>query len=90
MKTTLSRQIKQDPTWSQSYEWRHLHQINFKVEICSALYIFDSHHTLQSPRLITIYNHSFHNTFDYNHFIYRDYLLCTVAASAHLYVNEYL
>ena len=28
------------------------------------------------------YNHTFHNIFDYNHFIYSDYLLCTVTASA--------
>ena len=26
----------------------------------------------------------FHNTFDYNHSICRDYLLCTVTASAHI------
>ena len=30
------------------------------------------------------YSHGFHNTFDYNQFIYSDYLLCTVAASAHI------
>ena len=29
-------------------------------------------------------NHDFHNTFDYIHFIYSDYLLCTVTASAHI------
>ena len=30
------------------------------------------------------YNHGYHYTFDYNHFIYSDYLLCTVTASAHI------
>ena len=28
------------------------------------------------------YDNGFHNTLDYNHSIYRDYLLCTVTASA--------
>ena len=31
-----------------------------------------------------LYNHGFHNTFDYNHFMYSDYLLYTVTASAHI------
>ena len=30
------------------------------------------------------YDNGFHNTFDYNHSIYRDYLLCTVTSSAHI------
>ena len=30
------------------------------------------------------YNHGFHNTFDFNQFTYRDYLLCTVTSSAHI------
>ena len=30
------------------------------------------------------YNHDFHNTFDYNHSTYSDYLLCTVTARAHI------
>ena len=30
------------------------------------------------------YDNCFHNTLDYNHSIYRDYLLCTVTASAHI------
>ena len=34
--------------------------------------------------LINHYNHGLHNTFDYNHFIYNDYLLYTVTASAHI------
>ena len=30
------------------------------------------------------YNHGFHNTFDYNHFMYTDYLLYTETASTHI------
>ena len=30
------------------------------------------------------YDNGFHNTLDYNHSIYRDYLLGTVTASAHI------
>ena len=30
------------------------------------------------------YNHGFHDTFDYNHFIYSDYLQCTVTDSAYI------
>ena len=30
------------------------------------------------------YNHCFLNTFDYNHFIYNDFLLCTVTVSDHI------
>ena len=30
------------------------------------------------------YNHGFPNTFDYNHYVYSDYLLCTVTASVHI------
>ena len=30
------------------------------------------------------YDNGFHNIFAYNHSIYRDYLLCTVTASAHI------
>ena len=30
------------------------------------------------------YNHGFHNTFDYNHVIYSDDLLCTVTASYYI------
>ena len=52
-------------------------------------FIFDNHPTLHSPRkycsiLNNHYNHGFHNTFDYNQFIYSDYLPCTVSASAHI------
>ena len=31
-----------------------------------------------------LHDNGFHNTLDYNHSIYRDYLLCTVTASAHI------
>ena len=31
-----------------------------------------------------LYNHGFHNTFDYNHFMCSDYLPYTVTASAHI------
>ena len=46
--------------WSQSYQLRRL---------------------LQNPSLILLnpnnhYNHGFHNTFDYNHHVYSDYLVC--------------
>ena len=30
------------------------------------------------------YNHGFHNTFDYNHYVYIDYLVCSVPAIAHI------
>ena len=30
------------------------------------------------------YDNGFHNTLDYNHSIYKNYLLCTVTASAHI------
>ena len=30
------------------------------------------------------YNHGFPNTFDYNHYIYSDYLVCTVPTIAHI------
>ena len=33
---------------------------------------------------VTLDNNGYHNTFDYNHFIYSDYLSCTVTASAHI------
>ena len=61
---------------------------NFKVEICSALKLFDSHPTIHSPLLNPNkhYNHGFHNTFDYNHFIYSDYLLGVTISRSTLYV----
>ena len=30
------------------------------------------------------YNHGFHNTFNYNHFDYSEYLVCSVRAIAHI------
>ena len=30
------------------------------------------------------YNHGFPNTFDYNHYVYSDYLVCSVHAIAHI------
>ena len=61
----------------------------FKGEICSAHYIFDSHPMLPFPALIllnpnNLYNHGFLNTFDYNHYVYSDYLVCSVPAIAHI------
>ena len=52
-------------------------KINFKVELCSALWLFDSHPALLFPRKIlrnhnNHYNHGFCNTFDYNHYVYSD------------------
>ena len=36
------------------------------------------------------YNHGFPNTFDYNHYVHRYYLVCSVPAIAHiLYVIEF-
>ena len=30
------------------------------------------------------YHHGFHNTFDYNHYVYSDYLVCSVPAIVHI------
>ena len=30
------------------------------------------------------YNHGFPNTFDYNHYVYSDYLVCSVTVIAHI------
>ena len=62
-------------------------KIYFKVEICSALQILDSYPTF--PALILLYpnnyyNVGFPNTFDYNHYVYSDYLVCSVPAVAHI------
>ena len=51
-------------------------------------YIF--RHTLHLiPALILLnpnnhYNHGLSNTFDYNHYVYSDYLVCSVPAIAHI------
>ena len=62
-------------------------KIYFKVEICSA-------HSIVIPRFISRaiillnpnkhYNHGFPNTFDHNHYVYSDYLVCTVPAIAYI------
>ena len=62
-------------------------KIYFKVEICSA-HIQESSHA-SFPALILLnpnnhYNHGFPNTFDYNHYVYSDYLVCSVPAIAHI------
>ena len=61
-------------------------KIYFKVEICSAL---DRSSGASFPALILLnpnnhYNHSFPNTFDYNHYVYSDYLVCSVPVIAHI------
>ena len=45
-------------------------KIYFKVEICSAHKIFDSHPALILLNPNNHYNHGFPNTFDYNHYAY--------------------
>ena len=63
-------------------------KIYFKVEICSALSKFDSHPTLHFRANTTQskkhFNHGFPNTFNYNHYVYSDYLVCSVPAIAHI------
>ena len=36
------------------------------------------------------YNHGFPNTFDYNHYVYNDYLVCSVPDIVHIIRYEYL
>ena len=50
--------------------------LNFRYSIVIPRFIPDE--------LFLNYDNGFHNTLDYNHSIYRDYLLCTVTASAHI------
>ena len=38
--------------------------------------------TLRNPN--NHYNHGFPNTFDYNHYVYSDYLVCSVTAIVHI------
>ena len=64
-------------------------KIYLKVEICSAHLIFDSHPTLNLRWLLLLhpnnhYNHGFPNTFDYNYYVYSDYIVCSVPAMAHI------
>ena len=49
----------------------------------SALLLFDSHPALMRNHN-NHYNHGFPNTFDYNHYVYSDYLVCSVTAIAHI------
>ena len=61
-------------------------KIYFKVEIC--LDIHKSSHA-SFPALILLnpnnhYTHGFLNTFDYNHYVYSDYLVCSVPAITHI------
>ena len=62
----------------------------------SALHIRYSESSHASfPALILLnhnnhYNHGFPNTFDYNHYVYSDYLVCSVPAIAHIIRYEYL
>ena len=51
--------------------------------------VFGNHPTLHCPSLILFkpnnhYNNGFHNSHDYNFFIYSAFLLCTLTASAHI------
>ena len=63
-------------------------KIYFKVEICSAHSIFDSHPTLHFPLILlnanNYYNHGILNTLDYNHYVYSDHLVWSVPAIAHI------
>ena len=34
--------------------------------------------------MFALYNHGFPNTFDYNHYVYSDYLVCSETAIAHI------
>ena len=55
--------------------------LHFRYSIVIPRFIF-SELILLNP--YNHYNHGFHNTFDHSHYIYSDYLLCAVAASAHI------
>ena len=59
-------------------------KICFKVEICSAHLIFDSHPTLILLNPNNHYNHGFPNTFDDNHYVYSDSSVFSVPAIAHI------
>ena len=72
-----------DPTWPQSYQWRRFLQKS-TLKLRSALHF---RYSIVIPRFIprantaqsyNHYKHGFCNTFDYNYFIYSDYLLYTV------------
>ena len=50
----------------------------------SALHIRYSSHALILLNPNNHYNHGFPNTFDYNHYVYSDYLVCSVPAITHI------
>ena len=63
-------------------------KIYFKVEICS-YFSYSIVIRASIPALILLnpnnhYNHGFPNTFDYNHYVYSDYLVYSVTAIAHI------
>ena len=56
-------------------------------QLCTLDIRYSSHASF--PALILLnpnnhYNHCFPNTFDYNHYVYNDYLVCSVPAIAHI------
>ena len=81
--------IQYDPTWSQSYQWRRLLQNLLQSwDLLCTLDIRKSSHA-SFPTLILLkpnnhYNHGFLNTYDYNHYVYSDYLVSSVPAIAHI------
>ena len=49
--------------------------------------ILDSDSSIPALILLNPNNHckhGFHNIFDYNHYVYSDYLVCSVTAIAHI------
>ena len=67
-------------------------KIYFKGEICSTFSIFESHPTTDAlfSALILLnpnnhYNHVFLNTFDYNRYVYSNYLVCYSACYCSYY-----
>ena len=59
-----------------------------KLDLLCTLDIRKSSHA-SFPALILLkpnnhYNHGFPNTFDYNHYVYSDYLVCLVTVIAHI------
>ena len=83
--------------WSQSYQWRRLLQNLLQSwDLLCTLDIRKSSHA-SFPALILLkpnnhYNHGFPNTYDYNHYVYSDYLVSSVRRLLllTLYVIEYL
>ena len=57
-------------------------KLRFALHFRYSIVIPPSFPVLKLPNPNNHYNHGFNNTFDYNPFIYSDYLLCTVTASA--------